>query len=113
MNDAIWRVTEYYIYLLREVYWLVYGSYPSYSSGNGHEDVIKLFDDIENKLSITPLTDMNSLCNPEVLRDRELELHIAITGVPYSRKEDSTGNPENLDYILESIISHSPSTIPP
>lgn len=117
LTKAIWRVTHYYIYLLREVYWLCYRTYPSYMSGNGHEDVIRLFNDIETKMGITSLTDMSILCNPEILRDRELQLHLLITGVPYHSihitEEDLSELPENLDYILESIISHSPSPIPP
>jgi hypothetical protein len=107
--NVSWRITEYFIYLLREVYWLVYGYYPSYTSYPTWEDVLLLLNDIETKIGISSLSDSNSINNPEVLRDRFLEIHLIITGVPFG---DPLPIPEDLDNILESIISISPSVIP-
>jgi hypothetical protein len=104
-ETPIFGVPENIVSLLREVYYLQTGSYPSYDTQPINEDMIFLLNDLEDELSLDH-TPVSAFSKPEATRASFEAIYHAITGGTYITNSPV---PENLERILQDTIVYMTS----
>jgi len=99
-EESIFGVPENIIFLLRLIYYLQTGSYPTYQTQPNNEDMIFLLNDLEDELGLDH-TEVSAFSKPEEIRDSFEGIYHEITGETYAR---TSPIPENLEKILHDTI---------
>jgi len=102
MSETVWGVPERIVYLLREIYKKCYGDYPTYRTLPINEDILKILNDIQTEIGVTP-SQSNSLSIPEVMLNDLKILYNAFTSLTYP---NNLAIPETLESILTAIAEY-------